>query len=381
MISASSASAAIAITTLWLCAVATTAITVSTSKLGKVDWSFQQYLDYHGKSYNSKEEHLRRQTLFDRTKKSVLLQNKRYELKESTWWATLNYLSDLTEVELSAMGAQQLPISADMFSLSSKRHHEEKVTQSTYKSNNSTNPPSVTWVDVQSPIRNQGGCGSCWAFGTVEVLESHLAIAENNTTPVVLAPQTLVDCAHNPKHCGGTGGCEGATPDIGFNFTRNAGIALESNYPYTGKDGSCSKHTNTVTCSGFTKVISNSAQAMETALAQVGPVAVTVSANWQTYGGGIFKDGCLSWLGSCTLDHVVVVVGYTAESWLIRNSWGATWGEQGYIRLSRKNDNVTYADDHPSQGTACEPFPKTQNVMGEGGVLFAGVYPNDVARS
>ena len=62
----------------------------------------------------------------------------------------------------------------------------------------------------------------------------------------------------------------------------------------------------------------------------------------------------------CFYFLVVLLVGYTEDSWLIRNSWGATWGEEGYIRLTRKNDNVTYTDDKPSQGAACEPFPKTQ---------------------
>ena len=213
-----------------------------------------------------------------------------------------------------------------------------------------------------------------------QVLETHLAIAENNTSPPVLAPQTLVSCATNPNHCGGTGGCGGATAEIGFNYTSQNGIALSTDYPYVAQNSPCVKYNATVTCTGYTKIAINSASAMETTLATKGPVAVVVSSNWATYGGGIFKDGCLSWLGSCTLDHVVVVVGYSPDYWLVRNSWGGKWGEAGYIRLTRANDNVTYTNDNPAEGNACKPFPAKQSVMGESGVLFDASYPTGVTR-
>ena len=282
-------------------------LSVASATLGQTDLSFDDYLLQHSKNYDI-NEYASRKTLFDKTKTSVMQQNIEYEQGRSTWWATLNHLSDLTTQELSAMGAKHAPSrTTTQKSLNDddgeNTNLENPRSDAVNTNPSNTNPSSVTWIDVQSPVKNQGGCGSCWAFGTIEALESHLAIAENSTQPLVLAPQALVDCGKNPQHCGGTGGCGGSVAELGYNYTKYDGIPLETGYPYTGKDGTCEKYTSTVTCESYTKVVENSAKAMETALAEAGPVAVTVSANWATYGGGIFQDGCLSWLGSCTLDH------------------------------------------------------------------------------
>jgi cathepsin L len=239
---------------------------------------------------------------------------------------------------------------------------------------------------AQTPVKNQGGCSSCWAFATVEVIESHLVIAEGKgSIPLILAPQTLVDCVQNLNECGGTGGCEGATAEVAFNYTRDKGIALETQIPYTAKDGVCPTYTPAVRNIGHIKLAQNSASALETALATKGPVAISVAANWGNYGGGIFEGGCkipIVWKTDiCNLDHAVVVVGYTSEYWLIRNSWGGAWGEKGYIRLTRKNDNKTFEDDQPADGAACKPYPKKQYPMGESGCLFDMSYPTGVKKA
>merc|ERR1712048_185970 len=97
-----------------------------------------------------------------------------------------------------------------------------------------------------------GSCGSCWAFSATETLESHLAIATGEPAPV-LSPQQIVSCAPNPQHCGGTGGCQGSTQPLAFNYTKDAGITTESNYPYRGVTGKCdqSKITPVATNDGF----------------------------------------------------------------------------------------------------------------------------------
>ena len=77
----------------------------------------------------------------------------------------------------------------------------------------------------------------------------------------------------------------------------------------------------------------------------------------------------------CNLDHAVVVVGYTQDYWLVRNSWGSGWGEKGYIRLSRKNDHTTFRDDEPSAGVACKPYPEHEWPAGESGILYDMSYP------
>merc|ERR1712217_314475 len=94
---------------------------------------------------------------------------------------------------------------------------------------------------------------------------------------------------------------------------------------------------------------------------------------WQLYGGGLFGDN--------TLDHGVQAVGYTKDYWIVRNSWGKNWGEKGFIRVSRANDNKTFTDKSPADGVACKPFPKTQTVGGECGILFDTSYPTGVTAA
>ena len=118
-------------------------------------------------------------------------------------------------------------------------------------------------------------------------------------------------------------------PELAFNYTAAHGIALEADMPYLGRNHACEPYTAAVTCDGYTKLPANSAAALETALATVGPIAVNVAAMpWEIYRGGIFSGGCKTGglLASCDLDHVVQAVGYAADYWIVRNSWGASWG-------------------------------------------------------
>ena len=155
---------------------------------------------------------------------------------------------------------------------------------------------------------------------------------------------------------------------------------MEKDLPYHARDEPCNSYKAAVTSDGYVKLKRNSAIDLETALATVGPVAITVSANWGSYGGGIFSGGCNS-MTSCTLDHAVLAVGYTQDYWLIRNSWGEDWGENGYIRLTRENDKKQYRDDDPSSGVDCKPYPKEDHPMGESGCLYDSSYPVGVRRS
>jgi len=240
------------------------------------------------------------------------------------------------------------------------------------------NPDSIDWREknVVTAVKNQGGCGSCWAFSATETVESAYAIATGKL--LTLAPQTYVNCVKNPKSCGGTGGCSGATMELAFQLTVQKGIALETDLPYAGKNERCKPYKAAVKATGYVKNPVNDAKALETAVATKGPQAITVAAKpWGFYGGGIFK-GCEGGIFSdegVELDHGVQLVGYTQEYWIVRNSWGARWGEKGYIRVSRANDGKTFVDKNPKAGTACKPVPKTQTVGGECGLLFDTSYP------
>lgn len=235
-------------------------------------------------------------------------------------------------------------------------------------------PASVDWRDqgVVSPVKDQGACGSCWAFAATETVESAYAVASG--TLLELAPQVYVSCMSNPDKCGGTGGCEGAIAELAFNYTVDNGIALASDYAYTQSDSPCKDFTPAVKVDGYVTLPANDADALATALATIGPISVSVAASqFSLYGGGVFT-GCTGSSGA-TINHAVQAVGYSSDYWLIRNSWGASWGEGGYIKLSRAKDGVLATDTAPGDGFNCVPYPASIQVGGECGVLSDSAYP------
>jgi len=214
-------------------------------------------------------------------------------------------------------------------------------------------------------------------FAATECVESHYQIATGEQA--LLAPQYYVNCVVNDKECGGSGGCEGAIAELAFNLTSKVGIPLETDLPYRGRDGSCGSYKEHATCDGYHHLSPNDPDELETALATVGPVAVSVAANWGRYSGGVYSGGCSS--NSCSIDHAVLAVGYDTDYWLIRNSWGGSWGEGGYIRLTRSSDKTVYTNNRPQDGFACKPYPSTQKVAGESGVLSDSAYPTNVRKA
>jgi len=335
------------------------------------DYDFESYLEEFGKSYASSGEYQQRKALFHANLLKVEAHNLEYKAGKHTWFAAVNELADLTKEEFARRRSKKYNPS----------QHPIVDLQATQQG---SNPDAVDWraKGAVSKVKNQGGCGSCWAFSATETLESAYQIASGKL--LELSPQTFVNCVKNLHHCGGTGGCEGATMELAFNLTVDTGIALASDMPYLGRDAACEEYTPAVKCTGYVKNPVNSAIGLETAIATKGPVSITVAADsWQLYGGGLFHGCSRGFLGNQdnTLDHGVQVVGYTKEYWIVRNSWGPDWGEEGYIRLSRANDNATFVDHKPADGIACEPIPDTQTVGGECGILFDTSYPTGVTAA
>jgi cathepsin L len=251
-------------------------------------------------------------------------------------------------------------------------------------------PDTVDWV-AQGKVtatKNQKSCGSCWAFSVTETMESMYAI-QNNATPPILAPQQLVDCMPNPDECGGTGGCEGATQQLGFNYTVGAGLTLEASYPYTARDGTCKTTTPAVKNGGMVSLKTNDYTDLATAVATVGPIAISVAAGgfgWQIYGGGVYNKG-----DDFEMDHAVQLTGYGIDDkfdhkmyWSVRNSWGPSWGEGGYIRLERFGEGKEPCgyDKNPADGAGCKGDPNTPiQYCGMCGVLSSSSYPTDVVEA
>merc|ERR1712187_835811 len=229
---------------------------------------------------------------------------------------------------------------------------------------------------------NQGACGGCWAFSAAETLESHLAIATGKPAPT-LSTQQLISCTPNPKHCGGTGGCDGATQPLAFNYTESAGITTAEAYPFEGGTGTCepSKIKPVAKVAGFALLPQNNYTALMNAVATKGPIAISVAAGglgWQLYGGGIMKSGPFN--KGFDIDHAVQLVGYGEENgimyWIVRNSWGR-WGESGYIRIQRFGEGKEPCgmDNKPQEGMACKGDDAPVEYCGLCGILAQSSYP------
>jgi C1A family cysteine protease len=204
-------------------------------------------------------------------------------------------------------------------------------------------PTQVNWVTngAVTPVKDQGQCGSCWSFSTTGSLEGAYYI--KNKKLVSFSEQQLVDC-DNFKNGGRDHGCNGGLMDNAFSWIqKNGGLCTESEYPYmsgtTEKSGDCQKMCNKVTGSdiqGYTDVPVASDNYMMSALAQQ-PVSIAIEADqrdFQLYKLGVFTGEC-----GTNLDHGVLAVGYGTQEegdyYLVKNSWGTSWGDQGYIKLGR----------------------------------------------
>ena len=237
-------------------------------------------------------------------------------------------------------------------------------------------PEEFDWrtENMVTPVKNQGGCGSCWAFSGVGAIEASLLM--NNQTETLLSEQFYVDCAPNPDNCGGTGGCMGSTQPQLFAFAMTDGARLESDYAYTAQTGTCQEdaYKQVATVEGYGVVPSNAGEAvLKSYLLKYGPIAVSVDASkWGVYAGGVFGyDDCGS-----DIDHAVLLVGYGtdagADYWTIKNSWGDSWGENGYIRISREDGMAV--DSTPQDGTGCDGGPTEVKVRGTCGIYYANSY-------
>jgi cathepsin F len=192
-----------------------------------------------------------------------------------------------------------------------------------------------------TPVKNQASCGSCWTFSTAENIEGQWFLAKNKL--VSLSEQWIVDCSHSclqsePDLC--NGGCGGGLPWLAYeDIITNAGLTDEADYPYTGEQGTCQTGKPDIAVIANWTALSTDVTQIMTYLVSNGPLSITLNADLLfSYNGGIITgspDDCPN-SGS---DHAVLLVGYDQSQnfWLVKNSWGADWGENGYFRIEYDN--------------------------------------------
>lgn len=342
------------------------------------EYTFDNYVADFRLSLSS-QEYVLRKGIFD----TELLRVKAHNKKNLSWKEGINKFSMLNTEEKRV--SQGLMSGAYPKHMAVKNYHRYDETSATEL------PNSIDWRDynIITPVKDQGACGSCWAFAAAEIIESY--VAKKSGLLSTLSIQQMVSCSSNPYKCGGNGGCDGSISQLGWQYVIDfGGIYSDYQYPYTsgytnpGQSLNCSvisdRATPVAIISDYVDVPSNNYDAAINALANIGPLSVVVSADhWGAYETGIFNGCDLS--TNAVLDHGVVLVGYGSENgqsyYLVRNSWGTEYGESGYIRLARSDNesSICGIDTSPQEGTGCamnSSIPVT--VCGTCGILYNPSY-------
>jgi len=366
---------------------------ISAAGLSLESYSFERFMRDFDRSYVAgSEEYRHRSAVFQASVADVRSVNARNAKDGRAWTAGVHPFMDWTKQERKSLNG---------YKPSRRKDGSRSVgftaiqTRSRFASN-STFPWDVP-LKGNSPsaegpaLRWQGNCGSCWAIATVEAVEAQLIRNGLADSSLKLSAQALVDCTPNPKHCGGSGGCDGATGELGLAFIRDHGIPMETELGYTAETGQCEmiqsdgpwpSSGKRARVSGWMTLPSNqgSMQLMQ-ALVDQGPAIVAVDAdNWLSYQGGIF-DGCEK---DATLGHAVLAKGYGESNgqkyWYIQNSWGRHWGEHGHIRMLRHDDEDSWCgtDLKPEEGLGCSGGPSSVKVCGMCGILYDPLIPQGV---
>ncbi|KAM0944642.1 putative actinidain [Dioscorea sansibarensis] len=288
---------------------------------------FEKWSAKHGKVYHHPSEKAMRFENFQKNLAYVLERNakRERELKPVGHTVGLNAFADLSNDEFRVKYLSKMKLAG-----------KRKTAGMEGKKEECDAPYSLDWrkKGVVTGVKDQGQCGSCWAFSSTGAMEGINAIVTGDL--ISLSEQELVDCDITNE------ACDGGYMDYAFEWViKNEGIDTEHDYPYTGQDGSCNtekENIKAVTIDGYQDVAPNENALLCAVVKQ--PVSVGIDASsidFQLYTGGIYDGDCSS--DPDDIDHAVLIVGYGSEKnidyWIVKNSWGTSWGMQGYIYIRR----------------------------------------------
>jgi len=306
------------------------AVCISAPITDSLNSHWENYKTTHNKLYRDHEEILRR-IIWEQNIKKIHEHNLEADMGKHTYWLGVNEYADKTHEEF-----------VKQFNGFKMQKPKTSNASTFLPPSNIKIPSSVDWrkEGYVTPVKNQGQCGSCWSFSATGSLEGQNF--KKTGKLVSLSEQNLVDCSR--KY--GNNGCEGGLMDNAFRYIKdNQGIDTEESYPYEAKDLECRFKSKDVgaTDTGFTDIPSQDEKALLQASATVGPIAVAIDAShmsFQLYRSGVYSEPECS---STQLDHGVLLVGYGTENgddyWLVKNSWGESWGLSGYIKMARNKNN------------------------------------------
>lgn len=287
-----------------------------------IEWTIE-----NGKVYNSAQEHVSRYNAF---KSNYALVN--HLNRQGKGVFKLNKFADMTMEEFADVYLRPLPVATmprNVATLAWNRFADY--------------PSSKDWRNdgAVTPIKDQANCGSCWAFSATGNMEGAYYVAHGELP--LISEQQLVDCEHDCMTYPGTTqkvcdeGCNGGLMPNAFTYAIREGMMTEDDYPYKGVDQTCKYDASKVKYHfSDWKFIEDNEDAMVAALNTVGPLSVALDATyWSFYSGGIYDSSC----STSRMNHGVLLVGYGEQNgtkyWIVKNSWGKSWGENGYIRLIR----------------------------------------------
>ncbi|XP_051894013.1 procathepsin L-like [Pristis pectinata] len=301
-----------------------------------LDEEWENWKLQYSKQYSEGEE-INRRMIWESAMSYIEQHNREYSLGKHTFTVAMNQFGDLTNEEFNTL--------MNGFRMNEAENSTEEEAEEYDGLDDDDNEGgfessgTVDWrtKGLVTPVKNQGQCGSCWAFSATGALEGQWKKKKNQL--ISLSEQNLLDCDYNSY------GCRGGYMDSAFACVKRLhGINSESTYPYTAQEGDCRFQRSKVVARIRTYTQSKYTEGrLARTVARVGPISIAIDASqrsFQFYNQGVYYDPECGYNG---VNHAVLAVGYGTENgvkyWLVKNSWGTTWGDKGYIKMAKDRNN------------------------------------------